>query len=131
MQVNHRRMYKGQDRFAEENNLLNNSAQVAKKKETSGNHRANIKDNITSNQLSTQPLLCEVLRDTLVFILLETCSLFYRSYSFYSLFLDSYVCNFCFCILTLDLCKASLKTTFCDVGSLLKDLIYYYYHTYF
>ena len=28
----------------------------------------------------------------------------------------------------LDLCRASLKTTLCDVGSLLKDLIYYYYY---
>ena len=26
----------------------------------------------------------------------------------------------------LDLCRASLKTTLCDVGSLLKDLTYYY-----
>ena len=33
-----------------------NSAQAAKKKETSGNHRAKTKDNITLNQLSTQPL---------------------------------------------------------------------------
>ena len=31
-------------------------------------------------------------------------------------------------ILTLDLCRASLKTTLCDVGSLLKDLIYYCYY---
>ena len=31
-------------------------------------------------------------------------------------------------ILTLDLCRASLKTTLCDVGSLSKDLIYYYYY---
>ena len=35
---------------------------------------------------------------------------------------------FFFCIITLDLCRASLKTTLCDVGSLLKDLTYYYYH---
>ena len=32
-----------------------NSVRAAKKKETSGNHRAMTKDNITSNQLSTQP----------------------------------------------------------------------------
>ena len=32
-----------------------NSAQAAKKKETSGNHRAKTEDNITSNHLFTQP----------------------------------------------------------------------------
>ena len=32
-----------------------NSARADKKKETSGNHRAKTKDNITSNQLSAQP----------------------------------------------------------------------------
>ena len=31
-----------------------------------------------------------------------------------------------FWILTSDLRRASLKTTPCDVGSLLKDLVYYY-----
>ena len=46
------------------------------------------------------------------------------------LFLDSYIYIFFF-ILTLDLCRASLKTTLCDVGSLLKDLIYYYYYYYY
>ena len=32
-----------------------NSQRAAKKKETSGTHRAKTKDNVTSNQLSTQP----------------------------------------------------------------------------
>ena len=37
---------------------------------------------------------------------------------------DSYIYIFFF-ILTLELCRASLKATLCNVGSLLKDLIYY------
>ena len=61
-------------------------------------------------------------------VLLETCSLFFYV-TLFILFLVSYIYIFFF-ILTLDLCRASLKTTLCDVGSLLKDLIYYYYYYY-
>ena len=61
-------------------------------------------------------------------VLLEICSLFFYV-TLFILFLVSYIYIFFF-ILTLDLCRASLKTTLCDVGSLLKDLIYYYYYYY-
>ena len=59
-------------------------------------------------------------------VLLETCSLFFYV-TLFILLLVSYIYIFFF-ILTLDLCRASHKTTLCDVGSLLKDLIYYYYY---
>ena len=58
MQMTHRRMHEGQDIC--QGRL--NSVRAAKKKETSGNHRAKTTDDITSNQLSTHPYLREVLR---------------------------------------------------------------------
>ena len=54
MQTNHRRTTRDKTDSPREIKQRN-SAQATKKKETSGNHRAKTKDNITSNQLSTQP----------------------------------------------------------------------------
>ena len=55
-------------------------------------------------------------------VLLKTCSLFYWLYPFILFLITIFIFSV---ILTLDLCRASLKTTLCDVGSLSKDLIYY------
>ena len=58
-------------------------------------------------------------------VLLKTCSLFYWLYPFILFLITIFIFSV---ILTLDLCRASLKTTLCEVGSLSKDLIYYYYY---
>ena len=58
-------------------------------------------------------------------VLLKTCSLFYWLYPFILFLITIFIFSV---ILTLDLCRASLKTTLCDVDSLSKDLIYYYYY---